>query len=457
MASRPLDLTPKTHIIEAQRERDLSFPQCLSELVDNSLDAGATVIDISHDKSTLKIKDNGCGCDDIERMLRMGDHSSYSSTTSGRYGVGLKDGSQWMADEIRIRTVTHDKTSDAAVDWVGLSKSGDWNGYSEVDENINNGLPTGTEITLRRLRRKPNMAAVERALSFTFAPAIVGGISISINGSKLTPYRSPQVSDRIAFEFSVRGLIVKGFAGVTGEGEKNPYGGFNLVNHHRTIRNTSAPANGYSTGNFFSIVQLIGRWPLSRNKESIPDEDLFDDLCNELAERCADTLAKAERRSHTSALSKLRASANELAMNLFGSETRPPKPKPPRPGPPKPRPPGPPSLVSVPEGSRGTSGRRPSGLTIDFAALEDSVFAKTDVDGRRVTLNTDNAGAAALIKEGGLSVTRAAVQEYAAQSALAAHRQMEIFGESSQERYQNALGRWMAEIYRRHEERTKAA
>ena len=106
MASRPLDLTPNTHIIEAQRERDLSFPQCLSELVDNSLDAGGSEISIRYDKENLRIVDNGCGCDDIERMLRMGEHSSHSTTTSGRYGVGLKDASQWASESLLIRTRT---------------------------------------------------------------------------------------------------------------------------------------------------------------------------------------------------------------------------------------------------------------------------------------------------------------------------------------------------------------
>lgn len=450
MASRSLDLTPKTHIIEAQRERDLSYPQCLSELVDNSLDAGASAILISHDKSTIRISDNGCGCDDVERMIRMGDHASHSTTTSGRFGVGLKDASQWAADVLRIRTTTKNKTSDVAIDWKGLAASGDWSGYVEVDENANNGSPTGTEIVLRGLLRRPNWQAVERALAFTFAPAIVNGKKLSINGQPVSPYRSPVLSERISFEFTIRGLLVKGIAGVVGEGEKNPHGGFNLVNHHRTIATTTVPADGFSTSNFFSIVELVGRWPLSRNKESIPDEELFSDLCDELADRCGDIMSKAERQSHSVALSRLRADVNELAVNLFGGDGG-----------------GrggggggangnQPSNRPKPAQSRGTKGRKPSGLQIDFAAFDDTVFAKTDVDGRRVTLNTDNAGAKTLMSEGGLAVLRSAVQEYVAQSSLVNSRQLQMFGESTQDRYQNALGQWMSEIHRRYAERTMA-
>lgn len=450
MASRPLDLTPKTHIIEAQRERDLSFPQCFSELVDNSLDANATTIGITHDKSTIRITDNGFGCDDIERMIRMGDHVSHSTTTSGRFGVGLKDASQWAADVLRITTTTKAKTSDVAIDWKGLAASGDWSGYAEVDESANGGPSTGTEIVLRGLRRRPNWPAVERALAFTFAPAIVSGRSIVINGERISAYRSPKLTEKIAFEFTVRGLLVKGIAGVVADGEKNPHGGFNLVNHHRTITTTTVPADGYSTSNFFSIVELVGRWPLSRNKESVSDEDLFSDLCDELTDRCTDILTKAESQSHSVALSKLRADVNELALNLFGGGGG-------NGGNGKGRPGGTqPSTRPKPDQSRGTKGRKPSGLQIDFAAFDDSRFAKTDVEGRRVTLNTENAGAKSLMSEGGLSVLRSAVQEFVAQSSLANNRQLKMFGESTQEQYQNALGHWMSEIYRRHAERTAA-
>lgn len=454
MASRPLDLTPKTHIIEAQRERDFSYPQCFSELIDNSLDAGATAIEIVKEKDIIRITDNGCGCDDIERMLRMGEHVSHSSTTSGRYGVGLKDSSQWAADLLRIRTTTADKTSIAQIDWKGLIASGDWAGYAASDDSPNTRDPTGTEIVLKRLRKQPNMPAVERALAYTFAPAIRNGRRITINGVSIHPYQNPKMSEQIAFEFTVRGLLVKGVAGVVVEGEKNPKFGFNLVNHHRTITNTTVPADGYSTSNFFSVVELVGHWPLSRNKESVSDDDLFSDLCDALADHCTDILVRAERQSHSVALSRLRADVNELAVNLFGGESsRPRAPKSPE-SESRATQPGPRLLNPQSESSRGTKGHRPSGLQIDFAGLDSDIFAQTDVDARRVVLNTDNEGARSLMNEGGLAVLRAAVQEFVAQSSLVSHRQLKMFGESAQERYQNALGRWMAEIYRRHAERS---
>jgi len=74
-----------------------SLPQTIKELVENSIDASSSSIAVvisraSATTSTLTVLDSGCGIDDLPRLLQAfssSKASDLSSTTSGRFGIGL--------------------------------------------------------------------------------------------------------------------------------------------------------------------------------------------------------------------------------------------------------------------------------------------------------------------------------------------------------------------------------
>ncbi|MBE7339836.1 ATP-binding protein [Corynebacterium aurimucosum] len=81
----------------------------LDELVDNSIDAGASMVAIIlHTRAKrivqLSIHDDGVGMskDKLEDVLRLGGHEAHSEKNIGRYGMGLKEGSFSNADETMI-------------------------------------------------------------------------------------------------------------------------------------------------------------------------------------------------------------------------------------------------------------------------------------------------------------------------------------------------------------------
>jgi len=82
------DITPDTELLMAQRRTNIGWKRALSELIDNSFDAGSNSVNIeyavrkSHKK--LSVSDDGSGCSDVDAMLRMGHHKKQASTTFGR-------------------------------------------------------------------------------------------------------------------------------------------------------------------------------------------------------------------------------------------------------------------------------------------------------------------------------------------------------------------------------------
>ncbi|WP_350226456.1 ATP-binding protein [Microbacterium suwonense] len=99
------------NFIRAVRESGyLSVSSALAELVDNSLQAGATLVDIQVDRDAdrnlprISIEDNGGGMDTAElaACLRFGGSSRFDARDSfGRFGMGLPPRPSARRDESR--------------------------------------------------------------------------------------------------------------------------------------------------------------------------------------------------------------------------------------------------------------------------------------------------------------------------------------------------------------------
>jgi hypothetical protein len=79
-----------------------SFVSAVADIIDNSISAGATLIDITFDPPNsghgrwLAIRDNGCGMtrDQLMEAMRVGGEANYDQRSLGKYGYGLK-GASW--------------------------------------------------------------------------------------------------------------------------------------------------------------------------------------------------------------------------------------------------------------------------------------------------------------------------------------------------------------------------
>lgn len=144
-----------------------SLPAAIADLVDNSISAGASTVDVEFawagQDSWIAVADDGAGMTAGELVTAMtvaarGPATPRSATDLGRFGVGLKSASFSQARQLTVATATagewHVRTWDLDV----VERSGEWRLLRGADE-------TTTELLDRiRVRR-------------TTAPSCCGGAS----------------------------------------------------------------------------------------------------------------------------------------------------------------------------------------------------------------------------------------------------------------------------------------
>src|SRR5262245_10575445 len=97
---RPVDVTPSARRLTGSlRDIGYDFVAALADLVDNSVTAGATAVDIEiifdGVDSYVLIADDGDGMteNELNEALRFGTRREYDIGDLGRYGLGLKTAS----------------------------------------------------------------------------------------------------------------------------------------------------------------------------------------------------------------------------------------------------------------------------------------------------------------------------------------------------------------------------
>lgn len=97
-------LPPAPHLLASLANANLPWWKALAELVDNSLDAGATRVVIDITNRVLTVADDGSGCEDITSVFKLGDHRRRKTSKLGRYGIGAKDAWLSCADTMEVVT-----------------------------------------------------------------------------------------------------------------------------------------------------------------------------------------------------------------------------------------------------------------------------------------------------------------------------------------------------------------
>lgn len=198
-------------LIESMRSLGYSFPAAIADLIDNSISARASEIEIYSEPSTdpfLIIVDNGCGMDENELY----DAMRYGSTNPlddrreddlGRFGLGLKSAS--LSQCRRFVVVSKKSNGTHALSWDidHVIASGAWmlKGYSQDEIShlpmveLLDRYETGTYIILSDFDRikegasniqetfTKNLDDMYDHLSLVFHRFISDGVRISVNGS----------------------------------------------------------------------------------------------------------------------------------------------------------------------------------------------------------------------------------------------------------------------------------
>src|SRR5437773_1157459 len=114
--SRPtvVDIPPNAaKLIESLRHVGYDNYSAVMDLIDNSLDAGATTVNVwwkqEKGQPTIVIADNGCGMDDarLNQALRLGSLAEKNRETDlGRFGMGLTTATLSLCRRVMILTRT---------------------------------------------------------------------------------------------------------------------------------------------------------------------------------------------------------------------------------------------------------------------------------------------------------------------------------------------------------------
>lgn len=246
---------PAGRLAEGLRDTGYSFETAIADLVDNSIEAGATVVDISvnlnsRNEPLVQIADNGCGMDlaALENAMRYGADQKPDPNRLGWFGLGLKTASTSQCRRLTVVTRPSGESDIFAATW-DLDVIAEANAWvldidrANVEEetifadhvesalNVASGQ-SGTVVAWRkvdRLLRKPSgqdyvnpagaikrrVDSLEWHLRMVFqryldhSDSRVGNIDIRIDGRPLKPW------DPFAEHFGVEPELVKKF-GVTG-------------------------------------------------------------------------------------------------------------------------------------------------------------------------------------------------------------------------------------------------
>lgn len=223
MGKKNHELIPSARrLISSLRDMGYDFPAAVADIVDNSIEAGATRVNIDVrgdvDDSWVRISDNGRGMKpaDIREALRFGTVRDYDERKAlGKFGLGLKTASMSQCQHLLVASRANpDQPQISAYAWdlAHVEENDSWEilavGSTQHAELLREPLfaHTGTVVLWRRLdrmlgfkhpyggmvkRRLATMCAeLEEHLAMVFHRFIAGeaGVSklrITVNGKRL--------------------------------------------------------------------------------------------------------------------------------------------------------------------------------------------------------------------------------------------------------------------------------
>ena len=133
-------ITPSAaRLTESLRDIGYDFPSAVADVVDNSVMAGATRVEILIEfgglDSSVTVADNGCGmtANGLVEALRYGTRRTYSRGDLGRYGLGLKTASLSQCRSVTVVTRSSLTATRVSVRTLDLDLIAEWDEWLVVD------------------------------------------------------------------------------------------------------------------------------------------------------------------------------------------------------------------------------------------------------------------------------------------------------------------------------------
>lgn len=250
----PIDVTPHRSLLEKIGSVDFTVSESISELIANSLDATvegqkAHVV-VLIDPKEIAVKDDCRGMtkavlkESVRLANPMDDFVKYSSTRKSVYGLGLKTACASLGRRWSIETTPEGSHQVYRVEfdldkWTAAGRDS----WSVEMETLEKPTPhfsriedSGTAVVVTRLKVKPNVDAVRDDLALAYAPHLLAGDEIKVNGDALT-YQEPKVRDKTRrdIDIHVGKHHVKGWAGIMEEASMRGRYGFHLYRQDQLI------------------------------------------------------------------------------------------------------------------------------------------------------------------------------------------------------------------------------
>ena len=187
---RGIEVVPSAkRLITSLRDLGYDLPQAVADIVDNSIEAGATVIKIDleflGDDSWLRISDNGRGMSKTKLLeaMRYGSDGEYDGETSlGKFGLGMKTASLSQCQRLTVASrssATRASISGYLWDLKHIQRTNRWEVLELPPDELSLSLyqqlrdSTGTVVVWNRLDRildykHPSGATQQRQFSAIF-------------------------------------------------------------------------------------------------------------------------------------------------------------------------------------------------------------------------------------------------------------------------------------------------
>ncbi len=185
----------------------------IADIIDNSIDAKATEIEVnfSFEEKSIWVIDNGCGMnkDRMLEALKLGSDSEYCANTLGKFGFGLKSASLSQTNKIYLYSKIKNEENTLLFDLLQIKEKNEaFVTDSELPLNINTEMYTSGTIVywsdLDFLLSSEDSAEnlfyekigdLRRYIRLYFSIFIDEGLSIKFNGIKLKPiFPTPKVN-----------------------------------------------------------------------------------------------------------------------------------------------------------------------------------------------------------------------------------------------------------------------